>query len=63
MARCFATGHTRTAAMGPAVRLNMYRFETSYDLPITTHQPAAPEEKQYLLAVLYKPDVSAEPRL
>jgi len=41
----------------------MYRFETSYDLPITTHQPAAPEEKQYLLAVLYKPDVSAEPRL
>ena len=44
--RCFATGHTRTAATGPAVRLNMYRFETSYDLLITTHQPAAPEGKQ-----------------
>jgi hypothetical protein len=24
----------------------MYRFETSYDLLITTHQPAAPEGKQ-----------------
>ena len=46
MARCFATGHTRTAATGPAVRLNVHRFETSYDLPIATRQPAAPEGKQ-----------------
>ena len=35
--------HAILLAKGPIVRLDMYRFETSYDLLITSHT-LAPEE-------------------
>jgi len=38
--------HAILVARGPVVRLDMYRFETSYDLLITSHHLVAEEGKQ-----------------